>query len=73
MAALVKSGSNLPVLELVQFIKVALYRRDALLLYICLMKKKLVRSILMVDTQMDEYVASRMLRIFKDSDECDQL
>jgi hypothetical protein len=37
------------------------------------MKKKLVKSILMVGTRMSEYVASRMLQIFKDSDECDHL
>jgi hypothetical protein len=47
---LVKSLSNLPVLECVQFFKVALKQCDALLFYVCLMKKQLVRSILMVGT-----------------------
>jgi hypothetical protein len=37
------------------------------------MKKKTVKSIAMVGTQMSEYLASRMLQIFKDSDECNQL
>jgi hypothetical protein len=37
------------------------------------MKKKSVKSIAMVGTGMSEYLASKMLQIFKDSDECDQL
>jgi hypothetical protein len=69
----VKSLSGLPVLESVKLVGVGLYRRDALLLYIRLMKKKSVKSIAMVGTQMSEYLASRMLQIFKDSDECNQL
>jgi hypothetical protein len=37
------------------------------------MKKKSVKSILMVGTRMSEYVASKMLQIYKDSDEYNQL
>jgi hypothetical protein len=50
MDTLVNSLSNLPVLESVQLLKVALTRRNALRLYIRVMKKKSVRSILMVGT-----------------------
>jgi hypothetical protein len=50
MGDLVKALNNLPVLESVQFYKVPLYRRDGVLLYRHLIKKKSVRSILMVDT-----------------------
>jgi hypothetical protein len=73
IGALVKSMSDLPVLESVKIVKVGLKWKDALLLYIRLMKKKSVKSIAMVGTQMGEYLASRMLQIFKDSDKCDQL
>jgi hypothetical protein len=37
------------------------------------MKKKSLKSIVMVRTKMSEYVAWKMLQIYKDSDECDQL
>jgi hypothetical protein len=50
MDTLVKSLSNLPVLELVQLFRVALTRRNALLFYIRVMKKKSGRSMLMVGT-----------------------
>jgi hypothetical protein len=71
--ALVRSLSDLPVLELLKFEKWNLSRRDAFLLHIRLMKKKLLRSICMVGTIMSEYVASKMLQIYQDSDECNQL
>jgi hypothetical protein len=73
IGALVKSLSDLPVLESVKLVRVGLHRREALLLYICLIKKKSVKSIVMVGTGMSEYLASRMLQILKDSDECNQL
>jgi hypothetical protein len=71
--ALVRSLSDLPFLESLRLEKWNLYRREALLLFIHLMKKKSLRSIAMVRTKMSEYLASKMLQIFKDSDECDQL
>jgi hypothetical protein len=70
IGALVKSLRDHPVLESVKLVRI---QKDALLLYICLMKKKSVKRIAMVGTQMGEYLASRMLQIFKDSDKCDQL
>jgi hypothetical protein len=73
IGTLVKSLSDLPVLESVKLVRVGLRWREALLLYICLMKKKSVKSIAMMGTQMSEYLALKMLQIFKDSDECDQL
>jgi hypothetical protein len=71
--ALVRSLSDLPVLELVKLEKWNLSRREALLLHVRLMKKKSLKSICMVGTRMSEYVASKVLQIYKDSDECDQL
>ena len=73
ISALVRSLSDLPVLESIKLERVGLHQREALLLYIRLMKKKSVKSIAMVGTRMSEYLASRMLQIFKDSDKCDQL
>jgi hypothetical protein len=52
---LVKSLNKLPVLEAVQFYNVPLYQCDGVLLYHHLIKKKSVRSILMVGTQMDNF------------------
>jgi hypothetical protein len=37
------------------------------------MKKKSLKSIAMVRTKMSEYLASKMLQMYKDSDECNQL
>jgi hypothetical protein len=71
--ALVRSLSDLPVLESVKLEKWSLNWREALLLHVRLMKKKLLKSICMVGTRMSEYVASKMLQIYKDSDECNQL
>jgi hypothetical protein len=45
IGALVKSLSDLPVLESVKLVGVGLYQRDALLLYIRVMKKISVKSI----------------------------
>jgi hypothetical protein len=73
MGDLVKSLNKLPLFESVQFIAVPLYQRNALLLYHNLMKKKLVRSILMVDTQIDKFLASRMVSVLKDNPSCDNL
>jgi hypothetical protein len=55
--ALVRSLSDLPVLESVKLERVGLHQREALLLYIRLMKKKSVKSIAMVGTRMSEYLA----------------
>jgi hypothetical protein len=71
--ALVRSLSDLPVLELVKLEKWNLSQREALLLHVRLMKKKLLKKFCMVGTRMSEYVASKMLEIYKDSDECNQL
>jgi ankyrin repeat protein len=71
--ALVRSLSDLPVLESLTLERWNLSRREALLLHVCLMKKKSLKSICMVGTRMSEYVASKMLQIYKDSDECNQL
>jgi hypothetical protein len=71
--ALMRSLSDLPVLESLKFSNWNLSQREALLLHVRLMKKKSLKSICMVGTRMTEYVASRMLQIYKDSDECDQL
>jgi hypothetical protein len=68
-----RSLSDLPVLESLKFSNWNLSQREALLLHVRLMKKKSLKSICMVGTRMTEYVASRMLQIYKDSDECDQL
>jgi hypothetical protein len=68
-----RSLSDLPVLESLKFSNWNLSWREALLLHICLMKKKLLKIICMVGTRMTEYVASRMLQIYTDSDECNQL
>jgi hypothetical protein len=74
MGAVMKSLSNLPVLESVQFIKVNLIQRGyPSLLYIRLMKKKSLKSILMVGTKMSRNVASSMNSVFKDCDECNHL
>jgi hypothetical protein len=37
------------------------------------MKKKSVKSIAMVRTGMSDYLVSKMLQIYKDSDKCDHL
>jgi hypothetical protein len=71
---LVEYLNNCPVLESVQFYNVPLYSRDAILLYHHLIKnKKLVRSILMVGTQMDNFLASRLVSIFEDNPVCENL
>jgi hypothetical protein len=71
--ALVRSLSDIPFLELIRLEKGNLYRKEALLLFIGLMKKKSLKSIAMVRTEMSEYLASKMLQIYKDSDEGNQL
>jgi hypothetical protein len=73
LVALARSLSDLPVLESVILEKWNLSWREALLLHVCLMKKKSLKSICMVGTRMSEYVASKMIQIYKDSDECNQL
>jgi hypothetical protein len=70
---LIRSLSDLPVLESLKFANWNLSRRTAFLLHIRLMKKKSLKSICMVGTRMTFYDASKMLQIYKDSDECDQL
>jgi hypothetical protein len=70
---LVRSLSDLPVSESVKLERWGLHRRESLLLYVHLMKKKSVKSIAMVGTQMSEYLASKMLQIYQDSDKCNQL
>jgi hypothetical protein len=70
MGDLVKSLNKLPVFESVQ---VPFYQCNALLLYRNLMKKKLVRSILMVDTRVDNFLASRMVSVLKDNPNCNNL
>jgi hypothetical protein len=71
--ALVKSLSILPFLESVQLQNWRLYWRAALHLFIRLMKKKSLKSMAMLRTDMSQHLASKMLQIYKDSDECDQL
>jgi hypothetical protein len=70
--ALVRSLSNLPVLESVALGKWNVSSKEALLL-LRLMKKKSLKSIRLVGTRMSQFLASRMLEIYNDSDECDQL
>jgi hypothetical protein len=71
--ALVRSLSDLPFLESVILKNWRLQSREVLLLFIRLMKKKSLKSIAMVRTDMSEHLASKMVQIYKDSDECDQL
>jgi hypothetical protein len=73
MGDLVKSLNKLPALESLQFISVPLYQRNALLLSHNLMKIKLVRSILMVDSQIDNFLASMMVSVLKDNPKRDNL
>ena len=70
---LIRSLSDLPVLESLKIANLKLSRRAAFLLHIRLMKKKSLKSICMVGTRMTFYDATKMLQIYKDSDECDQL
>jgi hypothetical protein len=70
---LIRSLSDLPFLESLVLEKWNLSWREALLLFICLMMKKSLKSIAMVCTEMSEYVARKMVQIYKDSDECNQL
>jgi hypothetical protein len=71
---LVEYLKNCTVLESVQFYNVPFYPCDGVLLYHHLIKnKKLVRSILMVGTQMDNSLASWMVSILKDNPVCENL
>jgi hypothetical protein len=71
--ALVRSLSILPLLESVQLKKWRIYGRAASHLFIRLMKKKSLKSMAMLRTDMGRDLASKLLQIYKDSDECDQL
>jgi hypothetical protein len=65
--------SILPLLESVQLKKWRIYGRAASHLFIRLMKKKSLKSMAMLRTDMGRDLASKLLQIYKDSDECDQL